>query len=46
MIVGGRIIVSLTAGLSVGAPPLGRTYAQESRPHAALVRQGYWLLRG
>jgi hypothetical protein len=46
MIVGGRIIVSLTAGLSVDAPPLGRTYAQESGRHAALVRRGYWLLSG
>jgi len=46
MIVGGRIIVSLTAGLSVDAPPLGRTYAQESGSHAALVRRGYWLLSG
>jgi len=32
MIVGGRIIVSLTAGLNVGAPPPGRTYAQDSGP--------------
>jgi len=46
MIVGGRIIVSLTAGLSVDAHPLGRTYAQESGSHAALVRRGYWLLSG